>query len=131
MSQKRSQTLVRVLCAVFIALSLVLAFQKNTAILTLMSFSWGTVAGVLLPPYLYGLYWKGATRAGAWASLITGLGVSMISAAVLGFDAVERAQDRRMRDTGVAGGDAGVSWLTPKLKREELADGVRARGRGS
>lgn len=87
MSQKSSQTLLRALCALFIALSLVLAFNKNTAILTLMSFSWGTVAGVLLPPYLYGLYWKGATRAGAWASVITGLGVSMISAAVLGFDA--------------------------------------------
>ena len=122
MSQKRSQTLVRVLCAVFIALSLVLAFQKNTAILTLMSFSWGTVAGVLLPPYLYGLYWKGATRAGAWASLITGLGVSMISAAVLGFDASSAPKIGACAILASLVVMPVVSWLTPKLKREELAE---------
>lgn len=86
-SQKSTQALMRALCGVFIILSLVLAFQKNAAILTLMSFSWGTVAGALLPPYLYGLYWKGATRAGAWASIICALGVSLVSAAVVGFDA--------------------------------------------
>jgi len=55
---------------------------RPSSILTLMSLSWGTVAGSFLAPFLYGLYWKGTTKAGAWTGMIVGflcsVGGSMI-----------------------------------------------------
>jgi SSS family solute:Na+ symporter len=38
----------------------------------------GVTASTFLPVYLMGLFWKGATRAGAMASMIGGLGTSLI-----------------------------------------------------
>lgn len=74
--QERVMFIMRFLCAVFIAFSFIVAVKPNT-IITLMSFSWGTVAGCFLAPFLYGLYWKGITKAGAWAGVITGLCCSL------------------------------------------------------
>lgn len=71
--QKKTMRLLRILCAVFVALSLVLALKKVDVIVNLMVMSWGTLAGVFLAPYLYGLFWKGATRAGALCGIATGL----------------------------------------------------------
>lgn len=76
MKDKNVMLLMRVLCAVFIALSFIVAVTPN-AILTLMSFSWGTVAGAFLAPFLYGLYWKGTNKYGAWAGFIAGIGCSI------------------------------------------------------
>jgi len=75
-NKRANVLLMRVLCLVFVALSLYIAL-KPTIILTLMSISWGTVAGAFLAPYLYGLFWKGVTRAGAWAGIISGLAISI------------------------------------------------------
>lgn len=77
-SAKQGITLMRLLCLVFIALSLVLALMKPAIILSLMAMSWGTVAGVFLAPYIYGLFWRGATPAGAWAAALTGLTISVV-----------------------------------------------------
>lgn len=68
-------------CALFVVLSFMVAVTPNS-ILSLMSFSWGTVAGAFLAPFLYGLYWKGTTRAGAWAGFIAGFAVSVAGAAI-------------------------------------------------
>ena len=54
-------------------LSAVLALLKPAIILTLMALSWGTVAGVFLGPYLWGLFWKGTTKMGAWSGALVGL----------------------------------------------------------
>ena len=35
-----------------------------------MGVSWGALAGAFLAPFLYGLYWKGTTKAGCWASFL-------------------------------------------------------------
>lgn len=69
--QKSSVLLMRILCVVFIGLSLYLAVKPNV-ILNLMAFSWGAVAGAFIGPYISGLYLKRATRAGAWAGMLTG-----------------------------------------------------------
>lgn len=65
--------LIRVLCLVFVAASAVLAIVKVDAIVTMMSLSWGTIAGCFVGPYFYGLYSKKANKAGAYASIVTSL----------------------------------------------------------
>lgn len=86
MKKEKVMLLMRVLCAVFIGLSFIVAVTPN-AILTLMSFSWGTVSGSFLAPFLYGLYWKGTTRAGAWAGFISGFATSLIGTMIYGMNA--------------------------------------------
>ena len=81
----KTLTLTRVLCAVFILVSYLIASFK-TPILTLMSFSWGTISGAFLAPYMLGLYWKGMNRAGAWCGMITGPVVSLGLALLSGFN---------------------------------------------
>jgi len=85
-SKEKVMLLMRILCAVFVAASFIVAITPN-AILTLMSFSWGTISGAFLAPFLYGLYWKGTTKAGAWAGFITGLVCSIGGAAIFGMNA--------------------------------------------
>lgn len=68
--------LTRILCLIFIILSYVIAAVK-TPILTLMSFSWGTISGAFLAPYLLGLWWKKMNKVGAWAGMITGVVISV------------------------------------------------------
>lgn len=75
--KKKIVVLMRLLCAAFIGFSIYLAV-KPTAILNLMALSWGTVAGSFLAPYLYGLFSRRVTTAGAWAGLITGFTTSVV-----------------------------------------------------
>ncbi|WP_238442388.1 sodium:solute symporter family transporter [Desulfofalx alkaliphila] len=78
MSEKNKVITLRVLCAVFVGISLVLALARPTIILSLMALSWGTVAGAFLAPFLYGLFWRGTTAAGAWAGALSGLTISLV-----------------------------------------------------
>ncbi len=71
MSKKTTLLVTRILCLVFIAASYLIASYKSP-ILMLMAFSWGSVAGAFLAPYLLSLYWNGINRAGAWAGMIAG-----------------------------------------------------------
>jgi len=74
MSEKKQVFVMRCLIVVFIAISVVLAiiqYKSNvTFIAQLMGVSWGAMAGAFLAPFLYGLYWKKATKAGCWASFL-------------------------------------------------------------
>jgi len=63
----------RLLCGVFVAVSLVIALNQPDVIVNLMVMSWGTLAGVFLAPYVFGLFWKGTTKAGAFAGIAAGL----------------------------------------------------------
>ncbi|HHW44988.1 sodium/solute symporter [Desulfofundulus thermobenzoicus] len=78
LGKKHGVLLLRILCLLFIVLSLILALAKPAIILSLMAMSWGTVAGAFLAPYLYGLFWRGTTAAGAWAGILGGLGISIV-----------------------------------------------------
>ncbi|MBQ2682945.1 MAG: sodium/solute symporter [Thermoguttaceae bacterium] len=66
----------RFLCAVFVVLSWLIAIFNPAWIVPLMSLAWGSVAGAFLAPYLYGLFWRGTTKAGAYAGMLTGLAIS-------------------------------------------------------
>ena len=74
MDEKRQVFIMRCLIVVFVAISVVIAiiqYKSNvTFIAQLMGVSWGALAGAFIAPFLYGLYWKGATPAGCWVSFI-------------------------------------------------------------
>ncbi|MDR0851462.1 MAG: sodium:solute symporter, partial [Clostridiales Family XIII bacterium] len=65
-------TLMRIFCLVFVLLSFIFATLNISFIVNLMSFSWGVVAGSFIGPFIWGLYGKFVTRAGAWAGLLSG-----------------------------------------------------------
>ena len=73
MPDSNMQILLRVLCLVFVAISAVLAILEIDAIVSMMSLSWGAIAGCFLGPYIYGLYSKKANKAGAYASIIASI----------------------------------------------------------
>ena len=79
MAESRQVLILRVLCAAFIALSVVIAAIPNSLISSLMSLSWGALGGAFLAPFLYGLFWKGGTRAGVWASFAVGVGYTSLN----------------------------------------------------
>ncbi len=68
----------RILCAIFIICSMLIAVFQPTFIVSLMSMSWGAVAGSLLAPFIYGLFWKKTTLYGAIAGFLSGLCISLI-----------------------------------------------------
>lgn len=72
LSVKNQLLIIRILIAVFIAISAVIAIVQYRSGLTfiaqLMGISWGALAGAFLAPFLYGLFWKRTTKAGVWSS---------------------------------------------------------------
>ncbi len=74
MDEKKQLLTMRGLIVVFILISVVLAIVQYkssvTFIAQLMGVSWGALAGAFLAPFLYGLYWKKATKASVWCSFI-------------------------------------------------------------
>jgi solute:Na+ symporter, SSS family len=73
----RTMVLMRVLCGVFVVLSLLIAVSRVDVIVNLMVVAWGALSGAFLAPYLYGLYWKRTTKAGAYAGMAVGLGTAI------------------------------------------------------
>ncbi len=84
MSEKRSVFVMRVFIVFFIAVSAVIAILKDSLwkdsvfIAQMMGVSWGALAGAFLAPFLYGLYWKKATRTSVAASFIFGTGLEIV-----------------------------------------------------
>lgn len=77
MSEKKQVKVMQALVVFFIVLSLVIALDPPTFIAQLMGISWGALAGAFLAPFLYGLYWKGVTKAAVWASFAGGIGITV------------------------------------------------------
>ena len=120
MNEKTQLIVMRVLIAVFIILSVVLALNPPTFIAQLMGVSWGALAGAFLAPFMYGLYSKKITKAAVWASYITGVGIT-VSNMFLKFIASPI-------NAGAIAMVAGlivvpiVSLITPKMKKEYVED---------
>lgn len=83
-ARARKLLLIRVLSGVFVVVSYLIARYRIEVIVTLMSLSWGCVAGSFMAPFLYGLYWKRATLAGAAAGMGVGLGLAIALFFILG-----------------------------------------------
>lgn len=77
-SDKKVNLLMRILCVAFVGVSVVIAITRPAGIISLMSLSWGTLAGCFLGPYIYGLYSRKATKKGAYAGIISGLAVTLV-----------------------------------------------------
>ena len=77
MSEKKQLLYMRVLLVFFIVISVVIALDPPTFIAQLMGISWGALAGAFLAPFMYGLYWKGVTKASVWASFAVGVGLTV------------------------------------------------------
>jgi SSS family solute:Na+ symporter len=87
MDDKKVTLIMRILCVLFVLFSLVIAINKPTSILTLMSVSWGAISGFFLSPYIYGILWKGTTRSGALTGGIVGLLLAALLPLVFGVNA--------------------------------------------
>lgn len=83
MTEKKQVLIMRVLIVVFIAISAVIAINKDklSAIAQMMGISWGALAGAFLAPFLFGLYWKKTTKASVWVSFIFGAGIMVLNMA--------------------------------------------------
>ena len=78
MDEKKQVLWIRIFIAVFLIVSVVIAMNKNAYISTLMSISWGALAGAFLAPFMYGLFSKKITKPAVWASLISGVGITVV-----------------------------------------------------
>ncbi|MBQ7925168.1 MAG: sodium/solute symporter [Lachnospiraceae bacterium] len=118
MDEKKQVRIMQVLIVFFIVLSVIIALDPPTFIAQLMGISWGALAGAFLAPFLYGLYWKGVTRAGVWAGFISGVGITVSN---MFFKYIASPIN-----AGAVAMIAGlivvpvVSLLTPKMKKEDV-----------
>lgn len=80
---KKQIILTRVLCMLFVVLSYIFATMNISIIVNIMSFSWGIVSGCFIGPYIYGIYSKKITKAGAWAGIIFGFCTVAVTTAVI------------------------------------------------
>lgn len=72
-SKERSLAMMRFLSAVFVVISYFIARYEVSIIITLMSLSWGVIAGAFMAPYIYGLYWRRATKISVKVSMFAGI----------------------------------------------------------
>lgn len=118
MDEKKQVKLMRIFIVFFIVVSVLIALDPPTFIAQLMGISWGALAGAFLAPFLYGLYWKGVTKAAVWASFATGVGIT-VSNMFFNFIASPI-------NAGAIAMIAGlivvpiVSLLTPKMDKEKV-----------
>ena len=77
MDEKKQLLWMRVMLVFFIIISIVIALDPPAFIAQLMGISWGALAGAFLAPFMYGLYWKGVTKAAVWASFACGVGITV------------------------------------------------------
>ena len=73
LDEKKSLIVMRAFIAIFLAISVIIALNKNALISDLMGYSWGALAGAFLAPFMYGLFWKGVTKISVYVSF--GVGV--------------------------------------------------------
>jgi len=90
------------LCLVFVACSFIFATQNIPIIVSLMSFSWGIVSGCFIGPYIWGLFSKKITKAGAYAGILSGLLVVGVSTLAISLHSGFAAAAAKSPEMGVA-----------------------------
>ena len=89
-SDRKTNTVMRVLCLVFVLISVVLAILNEefgiTAIAYMMGISWGTIAGCFMGPYVLGVIWRRVTKPAVWSSIISSLVLTVGLVIFFGYD---------------------------------------------
>ena len=83
MDEKKQVFYMRIFIVFFIAVSALIAIFKDshpevTFIAQMMGVSWGALAGSFLAPFLYGLYWKGVTKAATAVCYVWGCSIAVL-----------------------------------------------------
>lgn len=118
MDEKKQLLCMRIMLVFFVVISVVIALDPPTFIAQLMGISWGALAGAFLAPFLYGLYWKGVTKAAVWASFACGVGITVANMFIKSIASPINA--------GAVAMVAGlivvpiVSLITPKMQKDEV-----------
>lgn len=118
MDDKKQLLCMRIMLVFFVVISVVIALDPPAFIAQLMGISWGALAGAFLAPFLYGLYWKGVTKAAVWASFACGVGITVAN---MFFKFIESPIN-----AGAIAMAIGliivpiVSLITPKMKNEDV-----------
>ena len=118
MDDKKQLLCMRIMLVFFVVISVVIALDPPAFIAQLMGISWGALAGAFLAPFLYGLYWKGVTKAAVWASFACGVGITVANMFFKFIESPINAGAIAMV-TGLIIVPI-VSLITPKMKNEEV-----------
>ncbi len=70
--------LMRAFGAVFILLSVTLAYFRPATIVSILSISWGAIGSFFLGPFVWGIFSRKVTRFGALSSAFLGLGTCLV-----------------------------------------------------
>lgn len=88
LDDKKTNFVMRIMCFLFILISVVIALLNKkyniTAIAFLMGLSWGTLSGCFFGPFVLGLYNRKLTKTSAYASIIGGLVFTAVFTVVFG-----------------------------------------------
>ncbi|MBR2646495.1 MAG: sodium:solute symporter family protein [Clostridia bacterium] len=89
-SDKKVNVTMKILCLVFVAISVVLAILNEkfqiSAIAYLMGLSWGVLAGCFMGPFVLGLLWKKVSRPAVWSSIVGALVLTVALIFIFGYD---------------------------------------------
>ena len=98
MTEKDEVRIMRIFIAVFLLISVAIAVyslrgakQDAMVISSLMGISWGALAGAFLAPFMYGLFWKGVTKAAVMASFVFGVGITVVHMLIYTFGIIPDA----------------------------------------
>ena len=120
MSEKTQLIVMRVLIAVFIVISVALAFNPPAFIAQMMGVSWGGLAGAFLAPFMYGLYSKNVTKLSVWVSFAWGVLFTVMNmffhyiASPINAGAITMIVGLILVPL--------VSYVTPKMDKDEMED---------
>lgn len=135
MSEKKKISVMRIFIGFFVIVSAVIAVIKDaygfTFIAQMMGVSWGALSGSFLAPFLYGLYYKGTTKASVWCCYAWGVSVTVVQLLV-SFKVISFSNEllaylfSSSIKSGVLAMVGGliivplVSLITPKMKKEDV-----------
>ena len=135
-TDKQQVTIMRVFIVFFILVSAVIAIIKDahpevTFIAQMMGVSWGALAGSFLAPFLYGLFWKGITKASTAVCFVWGCAIAVLQMIITlggvdisGWGTVLSYIFRSSINSGVVAMVGGliivpiVSLITPKMDKK-------------
>ncbi len=77
-SDKKLTLITRMGSIFFVILSVLLALFKVDTIVEIMGISWGAIGSAFFGPFVWGILWEKANKYGAYASMFSGLTVTLI-----------------------------------------------------